>query len=98
MLAFTRTTTMESVKHSAKGIVHEAQLYFCKPGYDLEDIHQPVRFWWGTEDNVVQYLHAEAIKKYVPNNEICIKEYEGHISIYVNYIEEILQAIRRSNG
>jgi pimeloyl-ACP methyl ester carboxylesterase len=93
IIAFSRTTTMEAVKKGSKGVVYEAQRYFDKPGYNLKDIHQPVHFWWGTEDNVVQYIHAEAIKNQVPNSQLHIKEGEGHISIYINCIEEILKSI-----
>lgn len=96
MLAFSCTTIMEAVKQSSRGVVHEARLYFEKPGYDLREITQPLHYWWGTEDNVVQWVHAEAIRKYVPGHYIHVKQNEGHFSIYINHIEEILANIRNN--
>lgn len=93
MLAFSRTTIMEALKQGPRGVLDEARRYFDKPGYDLRGITQPLHYWWGSDDNVVQWVHAEAIRKHTPNHHIHVKEHEGHFSIYIHFIEEMLQII-----
>lgn len=94
MMAFSRTTTMEAVKNGSTGVVYEAQRYFDKGQYDLNKITQPVHFWWGDQDNVVQYVHAEAVKAQVPNHQLHIIAGEGHVSIFVHQLDEILRNIK----
>lgn len=87
------TTLREACWQGSRGAVYEAQLYFKDYGFDLKEIYQPVHFWWGNEDNVVIRLHAEAVEQQVPNHVMHYKQNEGHLSIYINCIEEVLQTI-----
>jgi pimeloyl-ACP methyl ester carboxylesterase len=73
--------------------VHEAAIYFNDTGYKLTEIKQPVHYWWGTKDNTVTKVHAEAIEQQVPNSVLHYKQNEGHLSVYINYFEEVLQTI-----
>ena len=87
------TTLQEACRQGSKGAVYEAQLYFKDLGYRLNEIRQPLHVWWGTSDNAVIRLHAEAIEKQVPNAVMHYKKDEGHLSIYINYFEEALKTI-----
>ena len=93
MKQLSRVTLHEACKFGSKGLVHEAALYFKPLGYTLSQIVQPVHFWWGFEDNVVTRVHAEAVEKQVPQNIMHYKKNEGHLSIYINCIEEVLNTI-----
>lgn len=95
--AFTRYTEVEAMKNGAAGAVHEARLYFNATDYKLEAIHQPVHYWWGTNDNVVIAHHYKAIEAKVTNHHLYIKPGEGHLSVYINYIEEALRIISLAN-
>lgn len=87
------TTLQEACHQGSRGAVYEARLYFKNYGFELKDVHQPVHFWWGNEDNVVIHLHAEAVEQQVPNHVMHYKQNEGHLSIYIKCIEEVLQTI-----
>lgn len=96
MRLFSKVTTNESCRAGSRGIVHEARLYFEPSSYDLSQIQQPVFGWWGTEDNVVLPSHYHAIQQQVKQQQIFIKKGEGHFSIYVHFIEEVLNQIVRN--
>jgi pimeloyl-ACP methyl ester carboxylesterase len=87
------TTLQEACRQGSKGALYEAQLYFRDYGFKLGDIYQPVHVWWGNEDNVVIRLHPEAVEQQVPIHVMHYKQNEGHLSIYINCIEEVLQTI-----
>jgi pimeloyl-ACP methyl ester carboxylesterase len=93
---FSRYTTVEAVRQNANGAVHEANLYFNSIDYVLGDIKQTVHYWWGTDDNVVLPDHYTALQQRAPNQHVYIKEGEGHFSIYVNCMEEVLQKVTKS--
>ncbi len=90
-------TLQEACRQGSRGAVYEAQLYFKDYGFDLKDISQPVHFWWGSEDNTVIRLHVEAVEQQVPNHVMHYKQNEGHLSIYIHYIDEVLQTIANTN-
>ena len=87
-------TIKEALHTDNKGAVQEAQLYFEPLPYTLSEIRVPVHFWWGTEDNVVTYIHAKNMERQLPHVTPHYKAGEGHLSIYVNYFEEVLQVLR----
>ena len=90
---FTAVTTVESCKRGSKGIVYEAALYFNPFYYKISNIQCPIRFWWGTEDNVVPEIHAKTIENEAPEGKVFYKNNQGHLSIYVHCIEEILATL-----
>lgn len=87
------TTLQEACRQGSRGVVYEARLYFKDYGFKLKDIPQPVYFWWGNKDNVVIRLHAEGVEQQVPNHVMHYRQNEGHLSIYINCIKEVLQTI-----
>jgi len=88
-----RLTLKEACRNSAQGPVYEASLYFNDFGFSLSTIQQPVHYWWGLEDMTVIRLHAEAVEQQAPNAIMHYREKEGHLSLYVNCFEEVLQTI-----
>jgi len=90
---FLQYTIKEACRDSADGPVQEAQLYFQPFAYSLRALETPVHFWWGTEDNMVIYEHAKRLEKDLPHVTPHYKPGEGHLSIYINYMEEVLHTI-----
>jgi pimeloyl-ACP methyl ester carboxylesterase len=88
-----RYTLMEACRVNAKGAVQEARNYFKHFGFDLTTIQQPVHYWWGSQDVSVIELHALAVERYVPNATMHYRAHEGHLSIWVRHMKEVLQAI-----
>jgi pimeloyl-ACP methyl ester carboxylesterase len=88
-----RLTLKEACRVSTRGAVHEARTYFQEFGFPLEAIQQPVHYWWGTKDKSVIELHAQAVEQRVPGARMHYRPGEGHLSIWVKYMKEILQNI-----
>ena len=93
---FLKCTLKEACRNGAEGPVQEAQVYFQPFPFSLHAIQTPVHFWWGTEDNMVTYVHAKKLEQEVPHVTPHYKPGQGHVSIYVNYMNEVLQAIAAS--
>ena len=86
-------TIKEATREGNEGPVQEAQLYFTPYPFALHDISVPVHFWWGSNDNVVTYIHAKYLERQLPNVTPHYKGGEGHLSIYVRCFEEALQVL-----
>lgn len=86
-------TTQEACRYGARGAVHEAALYFRNFGFHLRQIQQPVYYWWGGEDKTVIRQHPKAVQQYAPQSKILFKPREGHLSIYIRYMGEVLHTI-----
>lgn len=88
-----RLTLKEACRQGANGPVQEARLYFKDLGFSISELLQPVHFWWGTEDRSVTKMHAQAVEKEIKNSIMHYTKGEGHLSVYIRYFEEALQAI-----
>jgi len=86
-------TIKEALHNGNSGAVYEAQYYFEPHPYQLPEIKVPVHFWWGTEDNIVTYIHAKLMERQLQNVTPHYKPGEGHLSIYINCFEEVLQVL-----
>lgn len=88
-------TLKEACRNGAQGPVYEAAAYFNDFGFAISAVQQPVHYWWGLEDMTVIRLHAEAVEQLAPNAVMHYREKEGHLSLYVNCFEEVLQQLSR---
>lgn len=95
--AVAELTMKEAARNGAKGAVSEAAYYYKHPGFDIKAIQQPIHYWWGTLDMSVVHAHAEEIESKAPNAIMHYREHEGHFSLYINFFEEVLQQITRSD-
>lgn len=91
--AFLDLTVREALQPGTDGAVQEAALYFAPYGFRLQQIRTPVHFWWGTDDNTVTYIHAKSMEKMLPHVVPHYKINEGHLSIYIRYLAEVLETI-----
>ena len=91
-------TVKEACRRGIKGAVHDAGSYFTHFGFDVKNIHQPITYWWGTKDNAVTGIHATTIENETVNGTVLRKSNEGHLSLYINYMKEVLQTIASSVG
>lgn len=88
-------TLKEACRNGGQGAVYEARAYFHDFGFYLQNIKPPVHYWWGTSDMTVIRLHAEAIESTIPNAVMHFREHEGHLSLYVNCMHEIISELSR---
>ena len=62
-------------------------------GFDPASITVPTYLWHGTEDLMVPVHHAESLARRMPDAQVRIREGEGHLSIVVGSLEEILDEL-----
>jgi len=75
---------------SAKGIVADAEIFALPWGFRLEDVDVPVRLWHGTKDRAFSIQIAQAVAQRLPNCTARYVEDEGHYSLPIRRVREIL--------
>ena len=84
----------ESQRHawrgSAEGVIADAQIYAQPWGFGLEDVDVPVRLWHGKQDRAFSFRLAEETAARLRNCETRIIENEGHYSLPIRHVREIL--------
>ena len=76
---------------SAEGVMADAQIYAQPWGFAVEDVRVPVRLWHGKEDRAFAVRLAEEIANRLPNCKARFIENEGHYSLPIRHMREILQ-------
>jgi pimeloyl-ACP methyl ester carboxylesterase len=90
-----KLTLKEATRRGTKTMVHEAASYFRPYGFRVNDISQPIHYWWGSLDMNVVELHAKEVEETAKKAVMHYREGEGHLSLYLKAFEEALQAIAR---
>ena len=75
---------------SVKGLIHDAEIFVRPWEFRLEDIAIPVRLWHGTEDRAFSIDVAKYVASRLPNCALRIIEGEGHYSLPIRHMREIL--------
>lgn len=60
-------------------------------GFDLAKIAKPVHLWQGDDDLMVPYSHSKWLEKHIPTSKLRFIPGQGHISLGINYQEEIIE-------
>ncbi|WP_121352530.1 alpha/beta fold hydrolase [Flavisolibacter nicotianae] len=94
----TNLTLKEAIRKGTRAAVHEAAMYFSDYGFSVNNIQQPIHYWWGTMDMSVVELHALEVAQKAPQPVMHYREGEGHLSLYVRCFGEALQAIAQANA
>lgn len=76
---------------SVEGVMIDAQIYAQPWGFDIEDVRVPVRLWHGTEDRAFAVRLAHEVANRFPNCKARFVENEGHYSLPIRHIREILE-------
>jgi pimeloyl-ACP methyl ester carboxylesterase len=74
----------------AEGVMADAEIYGKAWGFRLEDVDVPVRLWHGKQDRAFSFRVAEETAKRLPD---CVARYvdnEGHFSLPIRHMREIL--------
>jgi pimeloyl-ACP methyl ester carboxylesterase len=85
------TTMTEAFRQGTRGAVHDIRLDVRPWGVDLSAIEAPVDVWHGHEDTLVPVAQAEALARAIPTASSRLLHGEGHVSILVDRITEILE-------
>jgi pimeloyl-ACP methyl ester carboxylesterase len=76
---------------SVEGVMLDAQIYAQPWGFAIEDVRVPVRLWHGREDRAFAFRLAEEIANRFPNCKARFIPNEGHYSLPVRHMREILE-------
>ena len=76
---------------SVEGIMIDAQIYAQPWGFTIEDVRVPVRLWHGIEDRAFAVRLAEEIANRFPDCKSRFIQHEGHYSLPIRYMREILE-------
>ena len=76
---------------SAEGVMADAQIYAQPWGFAMEDVRVPVRLWHGMEDRAFAVRLAQDVANCLPNCRARFIGNEGHYSLPVRHIREILE-------
>ena len=82
----------EAFRQNTKGVVQEGALFGSDWGFKLSDIQGTVHLWQGEEDTNVPAAMGRYQAGSIPS---CVAKFypgEGHISLVMNHIQEILMA------
>jgi pimeloyl-ACP methyl ester carboxylesterase len=75
---------------SAEGVMIDAQVYAQPWGFAIEDVRVPVRLWHGYEDRAFAVPLAQEIASRLPNCKGRFIPNEGHYSLPIRHMREIL--------
>jgi pimeloyl-ACP methyl ester carboxylesterase len=76
---------------SVEGVLVDAQIYAQPWGFAIEDVQVPVRLWHGMEDRAFAVGLAEEIASRFPNCKARFIRNEGHYSLPIRHMREILE-------
>ena len=76
---------------SVEGVLADARIYAEPWGFALEDVRVPVRLWHGIEDRAFAVRLAEEIANRFPNCNPRFIQNEGHYSLPIRHMPEILK-------
>ncbi len=75
---------------SAEGIMIDAQIYAQPWGFEIEDVRVPVQLWHGIEDRAFAVRLPKEMAKRFPNCKARFIQNEGHYSLPIRHMREIL--------
>ncbi len=79
---------------SADGLMIDAEIYAQPWGFPLEEIRVPVRLWHGKKDRSFNWNLADSLGKRLPNCTPRMVDGEGHYSLPIRHMHEILADLR----
>ncbi len=87
-------STMEAFRQGTRGVIYEASLYARPWGFRLEDIACPRIFLWhGGRDRIVPVAMGRAVAARLAHCQATFYPDEGHFSVLVNHISEMISTL-----
>lgn len=81
------------LRQGARGAIDELRLFGLPWGFELDDLHAPVRIWHGDADTIVPPAHAGMLATTIPGAETRLHPGEGHFSLAVAHVRQILDDV-----
>ena len=87
-----------SARSGLASLQTDGDIYTSDWGFDLRDIQVPVHFWHGKSDRNIPWTYAEKIAALVPRSTTHWTEIDGHYSMAVSRVDEIVRAALASTA
>lgn len=87
--------TAEGGRQGHRHAVQEMAIAGRDWGFDLGEISVPVGVWHGALDRTVAVETAKFLARAIPESELTVHDNVGHLSLPVDYAEEILEFLVR---
>jgi pimeloyl-ACP methyl ester carboxylesterase len=84
---------IESARRGTRGPQWDAALAVSPWDFAIEDISMTVQLWQGEDDRNVSPACGRYLAAQIPHCRANFLPGEGHISLAINHLEEILQAL-----
>jgi pimeloyl-ACP methyl ester carboxylesterase len=65
-------------------------------GFDVSNIKVPVHLFYGDEDLMVPTSHGKWLEAHIPKATVTHRPEEGHLSIFMNHLDEVASALAAS--
>ena len=91
--AIMTATFKESMRSGPAAAARDVLLYANPWGFDLQDIRLQVHLWHGEKDAIVPVSMGRFMADTIPNCRAAFYEAEGHFSLLINCMAEILGAL-----
>jgi pimeloyl-ACP methyl ester carboxylesterase len=75
---------------SSEGLLIDAEIYARPWGFPVSEVQVPVQIWHGKKDRTFHWQLAESLGKQLPNCQLHLVEGEGHYSLPIRHMDEIL--------
>ena len=83
----------EGLANGTDGWLDDDLAFVAPWGFELDEITGPVSLWQGTDDLMVPFAHGEWLAEHVPGVRAHLLEGEGHLSIGVGALEQMLDEL-----
>jgi pimeloyl-ACP methyl ester carboxylesterase len=83
----------ESMRSGARGAHWDTALMVSPWDFQLQDIAMKVYLWYGERDRNVSLAMGRYLAETLPNSDARFYPSEGHFSLIVNHVEEILRVL-----
>lgn len=88
--------TREALRQGSAGVLHDFNLYAHPWDLNFDAIMTPVVLWHGQADATVPVSHTEYLAGVLPKARARVLPEEGHFSLPVNHMTEILALLLAS--
>lgn len=82
---------IESMKNGPRMVIADADIYLSEWGFEVSHIHMLVHFWHGKADRNISWKYSEQIAAIMPHVTTRWFEHEGHYSLPITHLEEIVR-------
>ncbi len=88
----------EALAHGIDGWLDDDLAFIAPWGFELDEIDGPVSLWQGTEDLMVPFAHGAWLAEHVPGVRAHLLEGEGHLSVGVGALDQMLDELVATAG